>query len=199
MGEWLRSIKAALPSIDHDHFDAIVDLAFGPFSEVATSPPRLDAAVQSVRDLVLTDPGLAALPMSMAIERWSTEISEPNRALRRAALGFLQKAASYNSSAHLQFNYVAGSKHKMLKDAFAKGNPDPKQIKALASDLLNFLRRWTPRLSTACHSIPNSIRVAFAWRALIRVSRTHWKEPLSRYVHSIMWWVPATFIGRTSD
>jgi len=141
MGEWLRSIKAALPSIDHDHFDAIVDLAFGPFSEVATSPPRLDAAVQSVRDLVLTDPGLAALPMSMAIERWSTEISEPNRALRRAALGFLQKAASYNSSAHLQFNYVAGSKHKMLKDAFAKGNPDPKQIKALASDLLNFLNK----------------------------------------------------------
>ena len=51
----------------------------------------------------------------------------------------INKFVCYNQGAFIQYSFLAGERHKELKDEFKKKNPNKKKINFLIQELINYL------------------------------------------------------------
>jgi hypothetical protein len=145
LGDWIRLFRSTLDSSQHAEFDELVDIAFGPLAEtIVTGLPdtTADRETLSVRTLALLDPIGASLLPSLAFERWRPEAQKRGPSAETKALtAFLQRAFAYNRDAHLQFSYLAGRKHKAVREALSVRHPDSKQVERAFVTFLEFLNK----------------------------------------------------------
>jgi hypothetical protein len=135
LSDWLKQFGGTLSAADREEYDLIVDKAFGPLSSAMASSQFLGTELKTMRELALSDPHLASLPIRVALKRYE---SAEGFAEARPLLALMQKATSFNQSCLVQYQYLCAEKHKKLKEEINGRGRSTETIKALLKELLNF-------------------------------------------------------------